>query len=349
MIPYSLSFYNRANNEQKTSKIYLDKFLRFDKKTQTIYFKNRLAIDTKAYIDSKAKIIHLLGYEDDKEVEIEIKAHNKKEVAIQIFRLPKSFNWHIHLFKDQHIYLGESKDGSYFVPMKDLTSKIICGESGSGKSNFLNLYIFSLLHNSQYLDKLYFVDLKGVELSRYKLKNCEFVDSLEETAKLVSDLKQIMLSRYDEMKEQGDLTYRGKFKICLIDEVATIETSMNKALKQQMTNDLIEIAQKGRAARVIIIISSQKIDSTNLNGNILTNLQASSTFRSSSQFNINNTVGLQEEVEEITRTRVQDFNKGRFIYCDGLDKSKKVLLQAPFLSQKVQADMIRYFRQWINI
>jgi len=348
IMPYSLSLYNRANNENKDSKIYLDKFKQFDSKSQTIYFKNRLAIDKELYIKNKAKIIHLLGFEDDKEVEIEIKAHNKKEIAIRLYRLPQKFNWHIDLLRDEHIYLGHSKDGPYYIPLNEMTSGIICGESGSGKSNWLNMIILSLLHNKELLDDLYFIDLKGVELSRYKLDNTKFVSTLEGTDKLLQELKETMEERFEIMQQKEDLVYDGKFKICLIDEVGTISTQEKKEVKQRIFNNLIEIAQKGRASKVLLFIFSQKIDTTNIPTNVLTNLQFSSTFRSSSQFNITNTVGLQEEVEEITRNRVQDFPKGRLIYSDGLDKAKKVLLQSPYLSQEVQSSMIKHFREWIN-
>ena len=185
LLPYSLSLYNRVADEQKESKIFLDKFKKYDKKTNTYYFKNRLAIDKQMYLDSKDKIIHLLGYEDKNEVEFEIKAVGKKEIAIRLFNLPKKFNWHIELLKDKKIYLGHSKNVAYFLPLENLTSSICCGESGAGKSNFLNMIIFSLLHNFNYIDKLDFIDLKGVELSRYKLNNTTFTFPVWGTAKLI--------------------------------------------------------------------------------------------------------------------------------------------------------------------
>lgn len=347
MLPYSLSLYNRVADEQKESKIFLDRFKRFDKRNQTIYFKNRLSIDKQSYLEMKDKIIHLLGYEDKNEVEFEIKAHNKKEIAITLFKLPKKFDWHIELLKDKKIYLGHSKSGAYFLPLKDLTSSICCGESGAGKSNFLNMIIFSLLHNSSYIEDLHFIDLKGVELSRYKLNNTTFTDNIGETNKLLEELKNEMNKRFQEMKEKGDLIYDGKYRICLIDEIGTIATHHDKKLKEQIFNNLIEIGQKGRASKVILLIFSQKIDSTNIPTNVLTNLQSSYLLRTSSQFNINNTIGLQEEIEEITRTRVADFPKGRVIFKDGLS-SEKILLQTPFLSQDIQSSMIKYFRTWIN-
>ncbi|MCT7488112.1 FtsK/SpoIIIE domain-containing protein [Aliarcobacter cryaerophilus] len=347
ILPYSLKLFNRVNDEQKESKIYLDKFKKYDKKSNTYFFKNRLAIDKKAYLDLKDRIIHLLGYENKDEVEFEIKAYNKKEVAIKLFKLPKKFNWHIGLLKDKNIYLGHNKDGSYYLPLENLTSSICCGESGSGKSNFLNMIIFSLLHNSQYIEHLYFIDLKGVELSRYELNNTTFTDNIEEVNILLENLKNEMNIRFKQMKEKKDLTYDGNFRICLIDEIGTISTHFDKKLKENIFNNLIEIGQKGRASKVLLLIFSQKIDSTNIPTNVLTNLQSSFLLRTSSQFNINNTIGLNEEVKEITRIRVQDFPKGRVIFKDGLS-SQKVLLQTPYLAQNIQNSMIKYFQSWIN-
>ncbi|RZV18658.1 hypothetical protein D3M75_05045 [Aliarcobacter butzleri] len=209
------------------------------------------------------------------------------------------------------------------------------------------MIIFSLLHNSDYIEHLHFIDLKGVELSRYKLNNTSFADNLEGVNELLENLKNEMNSRFKEMKEKGDLIYDGKYRICLIDEIGTISTHHDKKLKEQIFNNLIEIGQKGRASRVLLLVFSQKIDSTNIPTNVLTNLQGSFLLRTSSQFNINNSIGLQEEIEEITRTRVQDFPKGRVIFKDGFT-SEKVLLQTPYLNQEIQQSMIKYFRSWIN-
>jgi S-DNA-T family DNA segregation ATPase FtsK/SpoIIIE len=277
----------------------------------------------------------------------EIEAHKTKEIAIRTYELPRFFEWETYYLKFEHIYLGHNKNGKYFLPLKDLTSSITVGESGAGKSNFLNMIIFSLLHNFDYIEHLHFIDLKGVELSRYKLKNTTFTDNIEETEILLENLKNEMNLRFKEMKEKQDLIYDGKYKICLIDEIGTISTHHNKKAKENIFNSLIEIAQKGRASKVILLIFSQKIDSTNIPTNVLTNLQSSYLLKSSSQFNINNTIGLQEEIEEITRTRVQDFPKGRLIFKDGLT-SEKILIQTPYLSKEIQEIMIKYFQSRFN-
>jgi S-DNA-T family DNA segregation ATPase FtsK/SpoIIIE len=170
---------------------------------------------------------------------------------------------------------------------------------------------------------------------------------IEEVNILLENLKNEMNIRFKQMKEKKDLTYDGNFRICLIDEIGTISTHFDKKLKENIFNNLIEIGQKGRASKVLLLIFSQKIDSTNIPTNVLTNLQSSFLLRTSSQFNINNTIGLNEEVKEITRIRVQDFPKGRVIFKDGLS-SQKVLLQTPYLAQNIQNSMIKYFQSWIN-
>ena len=53
------------------------------------------------------------------------------------------------------------------------------------------------------------------------------------------------------------------------------------------------------------------------------------------------------QAEEITRTRVQDFPRGRVIFKNGLT-SEKILLQTPYLSPCIQNVMIKHFQSWLN-
>ena len=110
----------------------------------------------------------------------------------------------------------------------------------------------SLLHNFNYIDKLDFIDLKGVELSRYKLNNTSFTDNLEEVDKLLENLKNEMNNRFAQMKKKGDLVYQGKYRICVIDGIGTISTHYDKKLKENIFNNLIELGQKGRASKVLL-------------------------------------------------------------------------------------------------
>ena len=64
--------------------------------------------------------------------------------------------------------------------------------------------------------------------------------------------------------------------------------------------------------------------------------------KTDSDFNINNTIGLKEDIERITRFKVADFPKGRAIIKDGLT-SDKTMIQVPYLPKTLQDTMIAYF------
>lgn len=95
------------------------------------------------------------------------------------------------------------------------------------------------------------------------------------------------------------------------------------------------------------MLYDQKIDSSNIPSNVLANIQTKILMKTDSDFNINNTIGLKEDISDITRVKVADFTKGRAVIKNGIT-SEKTLIQVPFLSSDIQNSMIRYFRAWIK-
>lgn len=156
-----------------------------------------------------------------------------------------------------------------------------------------------------------------------------------------------MNERFQHMKEHNELVYSGKPIYVIFDEVGTIGTHHNKKLKDSIFANMIELFQKGRAAKIILLLFAQKIDSTNIPTNVLTNIQSKVLMKTDSDFNVNNTIGTQEDIQLITKTKVADFNKGRGIVKDGIT-SEKHLIQVPYLSEKTQNLMIRYFEATIE-
>ena len=221
---------------------------------------------------------------------------------------------------------------------------ITVGESGSGKSNFMNLLIFSLLYNEKLLDFIIMIDLKAPELSRYNgLPYVKFIDKVEEVDNVFNELKELMNNRFSYMKENNLLVYDGKPLFVMIDEVGTIGTHPDKKLRDSIFNNMIELFQKGRAAKIILLLFAQKIDSTNIPSNVLANIQSKVLMKTDSDFNVNNTIGTQEDIQLITKTKVADFNKGRGIIKDGIT-SEKHLIQVPFIRDTIQNTMIRFFK-----
>lgn len=188
------------------------------------------------------------------------------------------------------------------------------------------------------------IDLKGPELSRYaKIPLVRFTDKIEGVESIFQELKEVMNTRFAYMKEHNQLVFSGKPIYVIIDEVGTIGTYHDKKVKDSIFANMIEIFQKGRAAKIILLLFAQKIDSTNIPTNVLANIQSKILMKTDSDFNINNTIGTQEEIQCITKTKVADFNKGRGIVKDGIT-SEKYLLQVPYVNEGMQNLMIRFFQ-----
>ena len=347
IMPYSLKLFSNSKNEKKDTKVFLDRFKRFDHKNNIAYFKNRNFINLQVYQDSKADISHFL-YIHDKPIEIDIKPVKSNYISLQFYHLGHFLDFDLSNLKSGQLFYGFYKDGGYYLDIDKQTHMLTVGESGSGKSNFMNMLIFSLLVNEEFIDYIYMIDLKGPELSRYEdLKCVSFIDKVKNVGILFENLKIIMNNRFEYMKKNNQLVYSGQPIFIIIDEVGTIGTYYDKKIKEHIFNNMIEIFQKGRAAKIILLLFAQKIDSSNIPSNVLANIQSKVLMKTESDYNINNTIGKKEEVEEITKTKVSDFNRGRAILKDGIT-SHKHLIQVPYLSDELQNSIIKYFKSYLS-
>ncbi|RXK10493.1 FtsK/SpoIIIE domain-containing protein [Halarcobacter bivalviorum] len=216
-----------------------------------------------------------------------------------------------------------------------MTQLLSVGESVYGKSNLLNCLVYSILLNEEYIDYTYMIDLKEVELYIYsKLPYVKFIDNVEDILELLKEIKQIMNNRFKAMQETGDLLYQGKTLLVIIDEIGTI-SAYPKKIKDEIYNLMIEIFQKGRAAKIIFLVFALKIDSINLPSNVLANIQSKVLMKTKSDFNINNSIETKESIEDITRVKVTEFNRNRMILKDGIT-SQKSLIQVPYIDKETE-------------
>lgn len=334
-LSYALNIFKDVKQIEGMQKKYKASHDVFKKKIKTtngykLYYKNWVSISLDAYNDKKKEIIQYLGVNG----EIDVKPWGKKGVELIFYSLPKVLQASLLDYRKGFINYGFGRNGNYYVPFENLIHTICVGESGSGKSNNMHHLLQSIMLNDEIIEKVELIDLKGTELYRYKdVEYMNFIDDINLIKEKLLYLKEVMNSRFQMMKEKNLQLYNGKFHFVFIDEIGTIGTYPNKKLKDEIFDLMIELFQKGRAARIIFFIFAQKIDSTNIPSNVLANIPTKILMKTDSDFNINNTIGTKELLEKITLVDPDSFNKGRAILKDGYT-SEKILLQIPFIRFK---------------
>lgn len=136
---------------------------------------------------------------------------------------------------------------------------MIAGASGSGKSVLLNGIIYNALYSmpgdSAGSVQFILIDPKRVELSMYKdlPHTIKFATEPDEIISAMDYAVCIMECRFSSMQQKGLKLYDGGDLYIIIDEFADLMTTS----KKQIVPLIQRIAQKGRAARVHIILCTQ--------------------------------------------------------------------------------------------
>lgn len=337
-MPYSLNFFNPIKQfewQNKQTKTSHDRF--FKHTHNSIYYKNPIAIDIEKYENSKDSIIQYLKLPDN--YEIDIKRYKNKAIQIKFFILPTFLKFDDIDYKKGYINIGYSSQGIYYIKLVDITHLLVCGESGSGKSNLMHHLLKSIFLNIDFIESIEMIDLKGTELYRYvNHQKVNFIDTVEELRDRLIIIKQEMNNRFKEMKKNNDQLFKGKYIFIVFDEIGSVGTHPDKKLRDEIFSLLIEIFQKGRASKIIGQLYAQKITADSIASGISTNCQSKILMKTDSDFNINNCIGTKESIEKITRIDPDSFPKGRLIYKDGIS-SEKILIQSPIINFNEEVDM----------
>lgn len=151
---------------------------------------------------------------------------------------------------------------------------LIAGATGSGKSVQINTILTNLMiQNTPSTLGLALVDLKRVELGQYKRSPyliSPVVSTVEGTEKLLADVLGIVEQRYQEMERHGVQNAKAiglKPIVVVIDEFADLVLQSGYSINQ----NIIRIAQIGRAASVHLIIATQRPSADVVDGLIKAN------------------------------------------------------------------------------
>ena len=348
VMPYALSFSQSAKDDSQFKNFFVDKFVLKrsikpkgavnkvrlkDMDSFILEYKNYISINKANYIDKADQIIHYLGLINSR-YEIKVYEHKNKRVILYFYKLPNRFDMQLDLLKSGKLFLGMYSKGLYYRSLDTLDHCLVLGESGSGKSNLIQLLNINFLINYHRFKKFYMVDLKGgVELKKYEnLTKVEFVNKVEQLNDILDLVLKDLEDTQDEMVTTG-IRKLDDFIAIVFDEFGAISTYPDKKVRDQIFNKLALISMQGRSSGILLFMFGQKIDTTILPSSITNNLQTRVLGKTSSDYSIN-IIDLKENIRDrITRVEVQDFNKGRFIYKDGLT-SKKDLIQVPFISDQ---------------
>jgi len=213
--------------------------------------------------------------------------------------------------------------------LDDLPHIVVAGATGSGKSVALHTMICSLLasHTPANL-RLLLVDPKGLEFARYAgLPHLAWpVESdATKTVALLDRLISEMERRYEALRHRSQ-THQPRV-VVVIDEFADLigqNAAIGPAIKR--------LAQKARAAKIHIILATQRPSAKIIDGDIKANFPARLALRVSSS--VDSRVVLGSNGAEAL------LGKGDAIYSNG----PAVRLQVPMVSQETERKILSHYR-----
>lgn len=214
---------------------------------------------------------------------------------------------------------------------------LIAGTTGSGKSVIINNIIYTLLYKSPKEVKLILIDPKKVELVQYK----ELPHTLayaSEQADIIQTIKNtvaLMEQRYKTMQKQGIKKSREADLYIIIDEYADLITTSKKD-----TECLIcRLAQLGRAARVHLIIATQRPTRDIITGQVKVNIDSRLALRVPTAQDSRNIINIKG-AENLAK-----YGQGYYLTPDTLTPE---LVNIDYIQETELADRVKWWTAQTN-
>jgi len=244
-------------------------------------------------LNSSAKVKDIKKYSD--EISLALKTpgkpsikvlHNQGVVRLEFISPRRSRLNLFDYFTNKNIpegelpcLLGQAVDGQkIWMDLAQNPHMIVSGTTGSGKSVLLHNIIANLFN---YTDaKLFLLDPKNIEFIEYHKNiknNLQVGFSYNEAIDILDYLLDTMELRYEILRDNkaDDMP----FIVLIIDEFADL---IMQDLDNQFYDKLCKLAQKCRAAKIHIILSTQRPSANVINGTIKANFPARLACRVSS-------------------------------------------------------------------
>jgi S-DNA-T family DNA segregation ATPase FtsK/SpoIIIE len=193
---------------------------------------------------------------------------------------------------DLPIILGEDTYGKpLYADLADMPHLLIAGQTGSGKSVFINSIIATLISKKMPSQvKFMMIDPKQVEFVAYS----DIPHLMEPIANNTEQARGLLDIAVDEMEERFTLFKKYKVKklseyqkstgetlphiVFIVDEFSDLMMMGNLKTKQEVESKIIRIAQKSRAVGIHMILATQKPLATIVTSLIKANMPARIAF-----------------------------------------------------------------------
>ena len=216
---------------------------------------------------------------------------------------------------------------------------MIIGASGSGKSNFMNGVILSLLKNLNQIQKMYLIDLKsGIEFNRYKgfSEKVDVFSKGTSPSRLLSALREVeaeMYLREEYMSHNGITKLTTDPIFIIIDEYAQIQLMPAKGsesmIKDDIVNTLVTIGTRARSANIKLIVQTQ--DPRAVEDELKVHLMSRALLKTSKEADAGFTLQDDDKAYEMG-IKHTSFDQGRYIFEDYNDGNTQTTeLQFPFI------------------
>lgn len=149
---------------------------------------------------------------------------------------------------------------------------LIAGSTGSGKSVLLNSLIYTALFQAPHRYNFILIDPKRVELSQYKRlpHTLIYCNKPPDIITALNRVLNLMEYRFSYMEQHNLKEWDNDHTYIIIDEFADLMTTS----KRETLPALLRLAQLGRAARIHLIIATQRPTRDIINGQIKVNLDS---------------------------------------------------------------------------
>lgn len=223
---------------------------------------------------------------------------------------------------------------------------LVSGTTGSGKTYFLyNIILANMVHNNQ----IYIFDRKR-DISRFhKVIGKENVATdLEEIVPLINKIYEKMILFEEMLEGVSSNELANDFRVItdnltyiIIDEMASISNELDKKEREEFMSKIKYIAQRGRSAGYILVISMQQANAKTLP----TDIRDQFNFRIVLGTSAKTTLDLVLDVPDIQDV---DVGVGRGQYTDSsLTKSK--FITTPYFDFELNFDVIRKIPKLVEI